>query len=116
MIDRFMGDSFWVLSCQFWSGVLQCGARLPIHLKLLDRAVSGARFLTVGVFGCDITHHRSVVVLSLLYEIRCNPMHPLNVALSGLYVPVRIARLHIGILMRRPAAEPRSTSGLLFLS
>ena len=24
------------------------------HLKLLDRAVSGARFLTGGVFGCDI--------------------------------------------------------------
>ena len=46
MIDRFLGDAFWVLSCPFWSTVLQCGARLPMHLKLLDRAVSGARFLT----------------------------------------------------------------------
>ena len=31
MIDRFLGDAFWVLSCQFWSTVLQCGARVPIH-------------------------------------------------------------------------------------
>ena len=31
MIDRFLGVSFRVLSCQFWSIVLQSGARLPIH-------------------------------------------------------------------------------------
>ena len=30
-IDRFLGDAFGVLSCQFWSIVLQSGARLPIH-------------------------------------------------------------------------------------
>ena len=29
--DRFLGDAFVVLSCQFWSTVLQSGARLPIH-------------------------------------------------------------------------------------
>ena len=46
MIDRFLGDSFGVLSCPFWSTVLQCGAWQNRHLKLLDRAVSGARFLT----------------------------------------------------------------------
>ena len=33
------------------------------RLKLLDRAVSGARFLTVGVFECEIAHSRSVAVL-----------------------------------------------------
>ena len=33
------------------------------HLKLLDRAVSGARFLTGGVFECDIAHRRSMAVL-----------------------------------------------------
>ena len=27
MIDRFLGDAFRVLSCQFWSIVLQSGAR-----------------------------------------------------------------------------------------
>ena len=31
MIDRFLGDAFGVLSCQFWSIVLQSGARLPIY-------------------------------------------------------------------------------------
>ena len=35
-------------------------------LKLLDRAVSGARFLTGGVFECDISHRRSVAVLCML--------------------------------------------------
>ena len=67
------------------------------HLKLLpnfvlDRAVSGARFLTGGVFECDIYHRRSVVVLCMLYKIGCNLVHPLNGALPGLYVPVRVTR------------------------
>ena len=31
MIDRFLGDAFWVLFCQFLSIFLQSGARLPIH-------------------------------------------------------------------------------------
>ena len=75
----------------FWSTVLQSGARLPI-LKLLDRAVSGARFLTGGVFECDIAHHRSVAVICMLYKIRCKAMHPLNGALHGPYMPVRVTR------------------------
>ena len=54
------------------------------HLKLLDCAVSGALFLTGGVFECDIAHRRSVAVLCMLYKIRCNPVHPLNGALPGL--------------------------------
>ena len=51
------------------------------HLKLLDRAVSGARFLTGGVFECDIVLCRSVAVLCMLYKIRCNPMYLLNGAI-----------------------------------
>ena len=62
------------------------------HLKLLDRAVSGARFLTGGVFKCDIAHRRSVAVLCMVYMIRCNPVPPLNGALAGPYVPVRVTR------------------------
>ena len=31
MSDRVLGDAFGVLSCPFWSTVLQCGARLPMH-------------------------------------------------------------------------------------
>ena len=58
------------------------------HLKILDRAVSGERFLTGGVFECDIAHRRSVAVLCMLYNIRYNPMHPLYDALPGQYVPV----------------------------
>ena len=76
------------------------------HLKLLDRVVSGARFLTGRVFECDIAHRRSVAVLCMLYKIRCNPMEPLNDALPGPYVPVRLHAvpwLHIGIPMRHLA-------------
>ena len=62
------------------------------HLKLLDRAASGARFLTGGVFEYDISHRRSVAVLCMLYKIRCNPVHPLNGALPGPYVPARVTR------------------------
>ena len=81
-------------SCPFWSTVLQCGARLPIHthLKLLDRIVNGACFLTGDVFECDLAHRRSVAVLCMMYKIRCNPMHLLYGALPVSYVPVRVTR------------------------
>ena len=36
------------------------------HLKIVDRAVSGARFLTGGVFECDIAQRRSIAVLCML--------------------------------------------------
>ena len=89
MIDRFLGGAFGILSCQFWS-IFQhsawCSAA-DTHHKLLDRAVSGARFLTGGVFECDISHRRFVSVLCMLYKMRCNPVHPLNGALPGPYVP-----------------------------
>ena len=52
------------------------GSAADTNLKLLDRAVSGARFLTGGVFDCDIAHHRSVIVLCMLYKIRCDPVNP----------------------------------------
>ena len=58
----------------------------------MDCAVSGAWFLTGGVFECDIAYHKSVAVLCMLYKIRCNPMHPLNGALPGPYVPMRVTR------------------------
>ena len=69
-----------------------CSAVMSVdtHLKLLDRTVGGARFLTGGVFECDVAHRRSVAVLYMLYKIRCNPMHPLNGALPGPYVLVRV--------------------------
>ena len=67
-----------------------CCSAADTHLKLLDRTVIGARFLTGGVFECDIAHRRSVAVLCMLYKIICNPMHHLYRALPGPYVPVRV--------------------------
>ena len=93
MIERFLGDAFgvFVLPVLEYCSSVWCSAA-DTHLKLLDRAVSGALFLTGGVFECDISHRRSVAVLCMLYKIRCNPVHPLNGALSGPYVPARVTR------------------------
>ena len=60
------------------------------HLKLLDRVVSGAIFLTGGVFECDVAHRRSVTVLCRLHKIRCNPMHFLHGALPVPYVKLLV--------------------------
>ena len=76
------------------------------HRKLLDCVVSGAIFLTGGVFECDIAHRRSVVVLCMLYKIRCNPMHPLYGALPVPYVPVRVTRGAV-VAHRYTYAPPR---------
>ena len=74
-----------VLPVLEYCSVVWCSAA-NTHLKLLDRAVSGAWFLTGGVFECDIAHRRSVAVLCVIYKIRCNPVHPLNGALPGPWV------------------------------
>ena len=44
------------------------------------------------MFECDISHRRSVAVLCMLYKIRCYPVHPLNGALPGPNVPMRVTR------------------------
>ena len=104
---------FWgfVLPVLEYCSAVRCSAA-DTHLKQLDRTVSDARFLTGGVFECDIAHRRSVAILCMLYKVRCNPMHPLNDALPGPYVPVLVK--HIGILMRHLGAEPRSEVLLFF--
>ena len=93
MIDCFLGDTFGVLSYPYWSTALQCGARLQIdsHLKLLDFVLGGTSFLTGCVFRCDSAHRRSVAVLRVLYNIRCNSTHPLCGALPQ-RVSVKLAR------------------------
>ena len=68
-----------------------------------------------GVFECDIAHRRSVAVLCMLYKIRCNPVHPVNGALPGPYVPVRVTLCAL-VAHRYTCAPPRSPAGLLFLS
>ena len=92
--DRsLLGRSFrgFVLPVLEYCSAVWCSAA-DTHLKPLDQAVSGARFLTGGVFECDISHRRSVAVLCMLYKIRCNPMHPLNGALPGPYAPALVTR------------------------
>ena len=85
MLSGFCPASFGVLSAVWCSAADK-------HLKQLDRAVGGARFLTGGVFECDIALCRSVAVLCMLYKIRCKAMHPRNGALLGPYVPVQVTR------------------------
>ena len=113
MLSGFCPASFGVLFCVWCSAA-------DTHLKLLDRAVSGARFLTGGVFECDIAHRRSVAVLCMLYKItsvkRCTLLMVLyldRMCQCGLHA---VLWSHIGTLMHRLAAEPRSTAGLLFPS
>ena len=78
---------FVLLVLVYWYAVW-CSAA-DTHLKLLDRVVNGACLSTGGVLDCDLAHRRSVAGLCILYNIRCNPMHPL---LPVLYVPGRVTR------------------------
>ena len=57
------------------------------HLKLLDRVVRNAGFLSGGVLDCNLDHRRSVAELCMLFRIKSNPMHPLSGALPLPYVP-----------------------------
>ena len=71
--DRLLlGSCFWgfVLPVLEYCSAVWCSAP-DTHLKLLDRVVSGASFLTGGVFESDLAHRRSVVVLFMLNKIRC---------------------------------------------
>ena len=90
------------------------------HLKLLDLTVRGAQFLiNWGLFEWDVAHRRSVAILCMLYNSRCNPVHPLNGALPGPYVPGGLHTVlwcHISTPMHLLAVEPRSTARLLFPS
>ena len=106
-----MMDRFWEMLSGFCPAVLEyCSAvrcsAADTHIKLLGRAVSGARFLTGGVFECAISHRRSVAGLCMLYKIRCNPVHHLNGALPGPYVSVLVTRGAL-VAHRYTSAPPR---------
>ena len=80
-----------VLPVLEYGSAVWCSAA-DTHLRLLDRVVSGACFLSGGVLDCDFAHRRSVAVLCMLYKIRCNQVHPLCGTLPVPYVPVRVMR------------------------
>ena len=63
MIDCFLGNAFgvFVVPVLEYCSSVWC-AVADTHLKLLDRVVSGASFLTGGVFECDLAHCLSVAV------------------------------------------------------
>ena len=73
--NSLLGRCFrrFVLPVLKYCSAVWCSAA-DTRLKLLDRAVSRPRFLTGGVFECDIAHRRSVAVLWMLYKNRCNPV------------------------------------------
>ena len=98
MLSGYCPVSFGVLFCS-----LVLGSRYAPLLKLLDRVLSGARFLTVDVLECDTAHRQSVAVLGMLYKIKCNPMHTLNGALHG---PVPVTRDAL-VVHRYTYASPR---------
>ena len=110
---RVFHDRLLIRRC-FWGFVMPvleyCSAvwlsAADTHLKLLDRVVSGACFLASGVFNCNLSHHRSVAMLCMLYNIRCNPKHPLCGALPVTYVPFRVTRGTL-IAHRQTYAPPR---------
>ena len=68
LYDRLiLGRCFrgFVLPVLEYCSAVWCSAA-DTSLTLLDRAVSGAQFLTGGLFKCDISHRRSVEVLCML--------------------------------------------------
>ena len=103
LLGRCFGG--FVLPVLDYRSAVWCSAA-DAHLKLLDRAVIGARFLTGGVIECDIARRRSGAVLCMLYKIRCKPMHPLSGALPGQNVPVLVTR-GAQVVHRYTYAPPR---------
>ena len=118
MIDRFLRDASGDLSCPFCSTVLQCDARLPIHTLnywtvqsvvpgfLLGMCLSVTLIIVdlwqycVCCIRSDVTRYILLMVLFLDRMCQC-----------GLHA---LLWSHIGILMRRLAAEPRRYRKTLF--
>ena len=111
LLGRYLRD--FVMPALEYCSAVWCSAA-DTHLKLLDRVVNGARFLT----GVCLSVTLLIVDLwqyCMLYEIRCNRMHPLYGSLPVQYVPVRVTRCELvahRVLMRLFAAELRSTAEL----
>ena len=115
-----LGRCFWgfvlpVLEC---CSAVWCSAA-DTHLKLLNRAVSGAQFLTGGVF--EVTLLIVDLWLSCVCFIRSGVTRCIllmvlyldHMCQCGLHA---VLWSHITTLMHHLAAEPCSTAGLLFPS
>ena len=120
VIDRFLLDAFGVLSCQFWSIVLQSGARLSIHTLNYCTEQSVVPGFQLGVClsvtfliadpwqSCVCFIRSGVTRFTLLMVLYLDRM-----CQCGLHA---VLWSHISTLMHRLAAEPCSKAGLLFPS
>ena len=66
------------------------------------------------MFGRGIAHGRAVAVISMLYKIKCNPMHSLYGALPVPYAPVRVTLCALVAHRYTYAPPPRTTSYFFF--
>ena len=118
MIDRFLGGSVCVFFCPFWSTVLQCVHGCRYTPEATDRVVSVACFLTgvcssVTLLMVDLWQYCVCCIRAGV--TRCTLSMAVRICASADYMHA-VLWSHIGILMRLLAAEPRSTTGLLFTS
>ena len=72
MIFRFFGNAFGGLFCQFWSTVLQCGARLPkyiLHYWMCSQWCQFSNcmgeYLSVSLLIIVIAHYRVIAVYAV---------------------------------------------------
>ena len=113
-----IGRCFWgfVLPVLEYCSTVWCSAA-DTHLKLLDRVVSGACFIAGGVLNCDIVDLWQCCVCctrsGVTRSTHCVALYLCLMCQSGSHA---VLWSHIGILLRLPAAEPRSTAGLSFAS
>ena len=113
MIDYFLGDAFGVLSCQFWSTLLQCGARLPIHtlnywtvsVSQLGVCLSGTLHI-VNLWRYYVYCTRLGVCCTMLITMRTMLYAVQETALPEPHVSVRVTRSAV-IAHRYTYAPPR---------
>ena len=96
MIDCFLAETFLEYCSAVWCSAADAQTTGPCSQL--------CNFLTDGVFECDIAYRRSVAVLCMMFNIRCNPMHPLYVALPRPHVPERVT--HGALVVHRYAYAP----------
>ena len=119
--NRLLLEScFWGLSCQFWSTVLQCGPRLPIHTLnywtvqyVMPGSELGVCFSATSLI-VDLFQFSVCCIISGVTRCTLLMMRYLGrMCECGLHA---VPWSHIGILMRRLNAQPRSAPGFLFSS
>ena len=117
MINHFLGDALRVLSCPFWSTVLQSGAWLPIHtlncwtvqavvpVFLLEVCLGVILLIIVLWQYCLCCIRSGVTKCTFLMVLYLDCMRQ-----CGLHA---VLWSHIGVLMSYHGAEPHRTALLL---